>query len=174
MFRVSISLNLMNSNWYALLVKRNKERLVAGGLEGKDIQCILPTYSVKRQWSDRSRAVTLPLFPGYVFCRIPDGDESPRILTTPGVIRFVSFGKQPTPIPENEIQMVRTLAESNQILEPWPYLEPGQRVRVERGPFKEWEGIVSRKKAESHLIVHLHFLQRSVAVELSQQDIRPF
>lgn len=163
----------MHSTWYALLVKSKKEQIVAGDLERKQIQYLLPTYKVKRQWSDRMKETTQPLFPGYIFCSIPESAESPKILTTPGVIRFISFGKGPTPIPDQEIQMIQALMESDRALEPWPYLEAGQSIRVEHGPFKGWGGIVVRKKSESRLVVNLHFLQRAVSVELVQDDIVP-
>ena len=163
----------MNSTWYALLVKSKKEQMVAGDLELKQIRYLLPTYKVKRQWSDRMKETTQPLFPGYIFCSIPENEESPKILTTPGVIRFISFGKGPTPIPDQEIEMIQALMESDRALEPWPYLETGQSVRVEQGPFKGWGGTVVRKKSEARLVVNLHFLQRAVSVEMEQDDIVP-
>jgi transcription termination/antitermination protein NusG len=56
---------------------------------------------------------------------------------------------------------------------PWPYLREGDRVRVSQGPFTGIEGFVLRSDGKDRLVLSLHLLQRSVAVEIDRIDIRP-
>lgn len=56
--------------WFALLVKTSREKNVAELLRSKDHEVFLPLYRTTRMWSDRRKEITLPLLPGYVFCRL--------------------------------------------------------------------------------------------------------
>src|SRR5579871_6460895 len=80
--------------WYAVRVKSNRENVVASSLEGKDLDCFLPTYIARRQWSDRVVDTEIPLFRGYVFCFLNAAERLP-VLTIPGVIDLVGIGKTP-------------------------------------------------------------------------------
>ena len=78
-----------------------------------------------------------------------------------------------TPVPEDEIERVRLMVASGETLEPWPFLKTGQRVRVNAGPLLGLEGILSEVRNTTHVVVGLELLQRSVAVQLSRDQIRP-
>lgn len=69
----------------------------------------MPTYALKRRWSDRMKVFDQPLFPGYLFCKLDPRVRIP-LLTTPGVISIVGPGNQPIPIPDGEIDTVRGLS----------------------------------------------------------------
>lgn len=163
----------MGPNWYVLFVQHNKERSVAAQLEAMKVVQMLPLYYVRRRWSDRIQKVSVPLFPGYAFCRVSLDGTGPRILSIPGVVRFVGFGGHPTPIPDAEVDIIQQLANSSHAYRPWSFLVPGQLVRVEQGPFRGLSGKITQVRKCSYLVVSLEFLQRSVAVELSYEDILP-
>jgi transcription antitermination factor NusG len=114
-----------------------------------------------------------PLFSGYVFCRFDVSKRLP-ILTTPGVVSVVGIGKQPLPIPDDELAAIKTILESAQYAEPWPYLREGQKVRLERGPLSGVEGIILKKKKSDkwRLVVSVTLLQRSVAAEVERDWVR--
>ena len=59
----------MSDSWYALHVKPRFEKYVTGQLSVKGYETFMPSYVSKRKWSDRVKTLSLPLFPGYVFCR---------------------------------------------------------------------------------------------------------
>lgn len=160
-------------HWYAIQVSPKKERFVADALHAKGLEFFLPCYTVNRRWSDRVRRMELPLFPGYVFCQIPTDDRSPRIVSTPGVRRLVSFGGQPAALPESDLAAIRQLMTSGRHIIPWPYLRPGEQVRIENGPLCGLEGRIEKIQDQSKLIVSVHFLQRSLAVEMAREDVTP-
>ena len=55
--------------------------------------------------------------------------------------------------------------------EPHPYLTVGKRVRVRSGPFFGMEGILIRRKEKFRVVLSIHLIQRSVAVEVDEGDI---
>ena len=155
--------------WYALHTRHQHEKLVARSLVCKGFEIFLPQYNVVRKWSDRTKQITLPLFPCYVFVR---GGLAKRlaVLTTPGVHGFVGFAGHAAPIPENEIEAVRKAAQ-NATIEPHPFLKCGDRVRVISGPLEGVEGVLVRKKNSFRLVLSLELLARSAAVEVDASAV---
>jgi transcription antitermination factor NusG len=158
--------------WFALRVRSNHERVAAMHLRGRGIEEFAPTYVAERQWSDRKKQIDQFLFPGYVFCRLNPAERMPA-LSVPGAVTLVGFGSGPTPIPTEEIQAIRQMIDSGLLVAPWPFLQKGQRVLVERGPLEGVEGILQEIRKTFRLVVSIQMLQRSVSVELDRAWIRP-
>jgi len=158
--------------WFAVRVRSNCERTVATLLEQKGYQRFLPTYSVRTRWSDRIKTIDRILFPGYVFCSLNPLYRLP-VLSTPGVLHFVGIGKEPVPVPEVEMNALWTTLQSGVGIGPWPYLQSGDRVVVERGPLAGVEGIVTQLKGSYRLVVSIALLQRSIAAEIEREWVRP-
>src|SRR5208282_196620 len=151
--------------WFALQVRSRFEKNVASFLDGKGYEWFLPTYRSRRRWSDRMKDVELPLFPGYLFCRFNPQERLP-ILKTPGLISIVSTAKIPTAVDEAEIVALRTLVSSGLPRQPWPYLQVGQRVRIEYGALSGLEGILLQHKGHDRIVLSVTLLQRSVSAEI--------
>jgi transcription antitermination factor NusG len=158
--------------WYAVQVQTRFEQAVANSLRNRGYQDFLPVYTCMRRWSDRVKKVELPLFPGYLFCRFDVNNRLP-ILTTPGVIGIVGVGKLPHPGEEDEINALQVVAGSGLLLEPWPFLKTGERVRIDDGPLRNVEGILSEIGDSGQLVVSITLLQRSVAVTIDRSWVRP-
>ena len=158
--------------WYALHVRTRFEKVVSRNLRGKGYEEFLPLYNRMSRWSDRTKQIELPLFPGYVFCRFNPVHRMP-ILTIPGVNAIVGIGKSLMPVEESELASIRTLLASNLYCEPWPFLQMGQTVLVERGPLAGIQGIVMLVKNSYRLIISVNLLQRSVAVEIDRCRLKP-
>src|SRR5438309_7600393 len=88
-----------HEQWYALQLRTRFEKVVAMHLRGKGYEEYLPTFKSRRQWSDRVKEIELPLFPGYIFCKLDATNRLP-VLVIPGVISVVSFGGSPMAVPE--------------------------------------------------------------------------
>lgn len=160
------------SLWYALHVRRRFEKVVVRHLGGKGYEQFLPLYRRASRWSDRVKQIDVPLFPGYVFCRFNIYNRLP-ILTIPGVNAIVGFGKKFIPVDECELNAIRAVLKSGNYCEPWPFLQVGQRVRVEYGPLAGTEGIVLMLKNMCRLVISINILQRSVAVEIDRDRLQP-
>jgi transcription antitermination factor NusG len=151
--------------WFALQIRSRYEKIAATLLCGKGYELFLPVYKSRRRWSDRIKELEVPLFPGYLFCRFNPLDRLP-ILVTPGVIQVVGIGKSPVPVDDAEIAAIQTAVQSGLPRQPWPFLQIGQRVRVECGPLCGLEGILVDFKGRHRLVLSVTLLQRSVAVEV--------
>jgi transcription antitermination factor NusG len=158
--------------WYAIRVKSNREKVVTACLEHRGFEPFLPFYRARHRWSDRTKDVELPLFAGYVFCRLDARCRLP-VLTIPGVLTFVESNKIPLPVDDSEITSLKALASSGYTVAPWPFLEAGQRVRIEHGALKDLEGFIVIVKNRCRVIVSVTLLQRSVAVEVDRDSICP-
>lgn len=160
-------------SWYALQIQSKLGSVASATLRGKGYEEFLPLYRSRRRWSDRIKELELPLFPGYLFCRFDVSDRLMPILTTPGVIGIVGAGKTPLPVNDEEIEAVRAILRSGLIAQPWPFLRAGSKVYIEGGPLAGVEGIVTNTDKVYRLIVSVHLLQRSVAVEIDREWARP-
>src|SRR5438094_7575677 len=118
--------------WHAIYTCSRHEKSVSRQLRQKQIDCFLPLYRSVRRWKDRRKELQLPLFPGYVFVHVNSSDRL-RVLQIPGVVRFVSFNGQPSPLDDHEIESLSNSLSGGISMEPHPYLRVGRRVRVKHG-----------------------------------------
>jgi transcription antitermination factor NusG len=161
-----------NEQWFALRVRSNCEKVVASSLKGKGYAEFLPLYRKVSRRAGPAKQVELPLFPGYVFSGFDVNHRLP-ILTIPGVIHVVGIGRAPESIDRDELLAVKRFVASGLGVEPWPFLKTGESVLVDRGPLAGLEGTLVQIKGSHRLIVSLTLLQRSVAVEIDRDSVRP-
>jgi transcription antitermination factor NusG len=160
------------TQWFALRVKPRSEKAVATMAHNKGFEEFVPLYECRRRWTDRIKSVHLPLFPGYVFCRLNAEHRLP-LLTIPGVLHFVGVGKIPAPIEASEIATIQSAVQSGLGTAPWPFLALGQWVRLDGGPLAGLEGILIKINNQHRLVVSLSLLRRSVAVEIEREWVTP-
>ncbi len=161
-----------SQNWFALQVRTRWESSTSILLEGKGYRTFLPTFKLKKRWSGRIREVNAPLFPGYVFCHFNAHNRLP-ILVTPGVLAVVGRGRTPIPVEETEITAIQNVVSSGVQTEPWPYLEVGQRVRIESDSLQGLEGILTNLKGRHRIVVSVTLLRRSVALDIDRSCVVP-
>ena len=157
-------------HWYAVYTRARHEKAVHGQLSRRKVETFLPLVEVPRRWSDRWKMVPMPLFPGYLFARLPTGDWV-DVLKTPGVVQFVGNQDGPLRVPDYQVDAVRSALINELRCDPHPFLSEGQRVRVVSGPLRGFEGILVRKKSQYRLVVTVELIRRAVALEISAADV---
>jgi transcription antitermination factor NusG len=167
-----MSLEPNTDKWFALQVRTRWESSTALLLSGKGYPTLLPTYKANKRSNGRLREISAPLFQGYVFCRF-DAQQRLPVLVTPGVISVVSSGRVPLPVDEAEIAAIETVVSSGIQAEPWPYLELGQKVRIESDALRGLEGILINFKGNQRIVVSVSLLRRSVALEIDRCCVSP-
>lgn len=168
----SFTENREQCQWFAVRVRSNQERIAILHLRERGYEQFAPAYQSERRWSDRTKQVDQYLFPGYIFCRFDPGDRL-AVLTAPGVVDLVGFGKTPERVPDQEIERVRRMVESGLLVTPHPFLNVGQTVLIERGPLAGLDGILVEVKGRHRLVVSVSLLQRSVSAEVDRKSVRP-
>jgi len=160
------------SQWFAVRTRSRHEKLVARQLENQGIESFLPVISQMRKWSDRHKQVETPLFSGYAFLRmIHTSDERVRVLRTQGVVSFVGVQGTGTPIPDRQIDDIKTLVASKIPYQERPYLRLGQRVRVRGGALDGVQGILVAENGDQSLVISVEPIQRSLCVRVSGYDV---
>lgn len=154
-----------NLCWHVLYTRHQHEKTVNRILDGKGIETLLPLRLAANKWKDRTKLVQLPLFPCYVFFRAGI-DSWLQILKTPGVHMIVPGCSGPAVVPAEEIEAVRRLTETCALVEPFPFLKNGDRVRVKSGALEGVEGFLVRKKNFYRLVVSVEILGKSAATEI--------
>lgn len=162
----------MKPAWYVARVRSRSEGRVCSVLKQKDVESFSPCLQVRRAYSDRVRKLQVPAFPGYVFCRMDLG-EWLRVVDTPGVQYLVGATK-PEAIQDEVIASLQTAFSQVEQVSPVDYLKSGDAVRVLAGPMAGTSGILLRAKGTHRLVISVHILQRSIAVEVDSASVEPW
>ncbi|RPH47401.1 MAG: hypothetical protein EHM91_05905 [Planctomycetota bacterium] len=139
----------------------------------KQIETFLPTVTRWSRWKDRKKKIDWPLFPGYCFARFDARDRLP-VLKCTGVVNIVSFEGEPAAIPEQEIEGIRQLVESDLAYDPCPMIREGEMVEVVHGPLRGVIGRLVRKGAHARLVLSVDLIGQAVSVEVDAADVRAY
>jgi transcription termination/antitermination protein NusG len=160
-------------DWFGLFVRSKHEFVVEKELLRKNIETFLPTVQKFRQWTDRKKLITFPLFPGYLFVHMnPCPEEFSKVLKTPGSVKLLSSGNgNPTSVPTEEIHSLKIILENTGHFDIYPYLKEGSRIRIKKGPLKGIEGILTMKENQYLCIINIEILGRSIGVKIYADDL---
>jgi transcription antitermination factor NusG len=161
------------ANWYAVQTRARNEKVISERLKEQGLITFLPLVTEIRRWSDRKKKVELPLFSCYVFVKLVFGnsEERMRVFRTNGVFGIVSMGGEAIPIPEEQIEALRTVATQRISWSAHPFLKVGQRVRIRGGSLDGVEGVLLSRNGDRTLIISVDAIQRSLAVRVEGYDV---
>jgi transcription antitermination factor NusG len=158
------------AQWFAVYTACRHEKRVSELLLEREIETVLPLYKISRQWKKRAAVVVeLPLFPCYLFVNISRAARG-KVLGVPGVLSIVGAPNEPWPLRAAEIEALR-LGSKMEKVEPHPFLNVGERVRIRNGPMSGIEGILKRRKNGCRLVLTLEVIMRSVVLDVDANDI---
>ena len=158
------------SQWFAAHTSSCQEKRVGLHLSSREIEYFLPLARKPRRWKNGLKGVVeQPLFPGYVFVKIRRGEKT-RVLDLPGVLSIVGTSREPIPLPDGEIEILR---EGIELLNaaPYPFLNVGERARIVRGPLEGMTGIAVRKKSGLRFVLSLDAIMKSISLEIDAGDL---
>jgi transcription antitermination factor NusG len=164
------------ATWHVLWTHSHCEQLVRDQLSAKGFHPFLPQIEVWSVRAGRRRLINAPMFPGYLFLNdAVDKQRHIEVCKARGLARILGEGwDRLAVVPEAEIAAIRQLAASRVPVFAHPYLREGRRVRIVSGPLADVEGILVKARPEKGLLVlSVHILQRSVAVEVDVAQVVP-
>ena len=166
---------IRTENWYAVLTRARHEKFIAHRLQEQAISTFLPLVTEVHRWSDRKKKVELAAFqPSLVHSNLaPTNEARLRVLRVDGVFRLVGVRGEGTPIPDEQIEALRTLVEKRLPVCSYPFLRIGQRVRIRSGALDGLEGILVGRNGDQTLVVSIEAIQRSLAVRIEGYDVEP-
>jgi transcription antitermination factor NusG len=156
--------------WFAAYTTSCHEKTVVEHCHVRGVDCFLPTYRSTRRWKNGCTVnLDKPLFPGYVFVRV-NHTHRVRVLEVPGVVSIVGAARQPTPLPDADVEALRNGVHLLSA-EPHSYLCAGDKVRIRKGPLAGMTGILVRRKNSVRVVLTLELIMKSISVEVDEQDL---
>lgn len=173
-----------NKKWYVINTYSGHENKVKTaiekGLEGTALQPLVgellvpvrKTFVVRDgKRVERERKV----FTGYVILEAEMTAElRTYILNIAGVTKFLGSGKDskdPTPLAEEEINRLLGINDRDQDAKVFSFM-PGDMVRVNAGPFTDFEGIVQKVADDgAKLVIDVTVFGRRTPVELASNQV---
>jgi transcription antitermination factor NusG len=158
--------------WYAVFTLSQNEQSAARHLDACQIESFVPTCESIRVWKNRQRVkVVKALFPTYMFVKIGAAEHA-KVLRSPGVRRIIGNHKGPIPLPDAEIDFLRSGLCSDKV-EPYNDLVVGEKVRIKYGAMQGLEGVLVRKKNSLRFVLTLELINQSAAVEVDAEELEP-
>jgi len=162
-----------SERWYAVQTKPRCESQAVAWLRRRTrVPIYLPKLEATRRRGGRKVRVVEPLFPSYLFVRMPLLPEHwYGVKWTPGVKDFVTCGGVPVPVPDEAIALLQARDRHGVItLEPaWP---TGTVVRITAGPFMGLVGVLERPTTRAERVrVLLRFMRTVAPVEVETVDL---
>jgi len=152
--------------WYALYTRPRAEKLVFQRLVEENIETFLPLQKTYRMWSDRRKLVEKPLLSSYIFVKT-NSKNFPRVYKTNGVVKFISFEGQPVSIPQNQIDNLRLLINSDAEIEVTSEkFAPGDNVEVINGSLIGLTGELIRIGSKNRVVVRIDRLDQNLILKI--------
>jgi transcription antitermination factor NusG len=135
--------------WYVLHTKSRNEKKIAALLSSRNVKVYCPVREEVRQWSDRRKKVSEPVFKSFVFVFLEDYkmDATP-VLEIPGAVRFLWWQGKPGVVREEEIEAIRNFLTMYKDTAITVEVKAGQSVTIKEGPLREQRGTVLQVKGD--------------------------
>jgi transcription antitermination factor NusG len=168
----TIKLDSHEDKWYALYTRPRAEKLVFQRLVEEGIETFLPLQKTYRMWSDRKKLVEKPLLSSYIFVKT-NNRNFPRVYKTNGVVRFISFEGQPVSIPQNQIDNLRLLINSDAEIEvSSEKFAMGDNVEVINGSLIGLTGELIKIGSKNRVVVRIDRLDQNLILKIPLAFLR--
>jgi transcriptional antiterminator RfaH len=140
-------------NWLVLYTKPKNEVKVAVRLAAAGINVYCPMVTTIKQWSDRKKKVSLPLFTSYVFVQVTELQRA-AVFDVTGVVRYLFWLGKPAVVREEEINIIKELLSENSYKEVrLATLEPGDTLILKEGAFKGKTATFKEQKGNKTILI---------------------
>ncbi len=164
----------MQARWFVCHTKPRCEKRFADLLADHALEHYLPLYQSRHFYHNprlnrtEVKKFTKPLFPSYVFCRLPLNRKSDayqrdyvvRLLLVENENRFLQ-----------QLEAIQRLIAAGVELELCPPLEKGVRVRITRGPLMGVQALVDDPADPKGIVVAVDILRQGVLTRIPKDDL---
>jgi transcription antitermination factor NusG len=150
-----------NKHWLAAYVKMHHEKKIRDLLTSMGIEHFLPVKRELHQWSDRKKEVERVLIPMMIFVRV-NNVEKMSVLSLPAVLRYMALRGEHRPaiIPDKQMDRFRFMLDhaDDDVTFRVEALNPGDKIRVIKGPLTGLEGELVTIDGQSSIAVRIDAL----------------
>jgi transcription antitermination factor NusG len=128
----------------------------------------LPLITSVRRYAKETKRFTKPLFPGYVFAKVPV-TLKPRIYQQDLLARAIPIDDEARFL--NQLHDVRMLIDSGLTLSLHPLVKKGARAKIIGGPLRGLEGIIDDPANPNGIVLCVDVLQQGLLVKVPLEDL---
>ena len=171
-------------NWYVIQAFSNceakvkaalEERIEMSGLSDKFGDIMIPTEQVTELKKGQKKHLERKFFPGYMLVQMEMEDNTWHLVRkTPNVMGFIGGTRnRPHPLTDAEFdKIVNRVDEAVESPKFKTVFESGETVRINDGPFNDFNGIVEEVDYEKNLIkVSVSIFGKATPVELNFSQV---
>ena len=155
-------------NWYLLKTKPNAHSTACEHLKRQGFDVFLPLIIKTTKKNGKFFDAKAPLFPGYLFMRAAvDPVPWNSVNGTRGISMAVTLDGVYRPVSTHIIEGLQCRCDDYSVIQSLDDIFPGDRVKIERGPFAEFICTVEQIKDGQRAWVLIDLLQQQTRGEVS-------
>ena len=156
--------------WLVCHTKPRCEKKFAALLKAEKFEHYLPLVESVRRYAQQTKRFTKPLFPGYVFTKVPR-EKKARIYQQDLLARAIIVEDEAKFL--RQLEDVKTIVASGLELSVMPLLTKGRRVKIVGGPLHGLEGYVDNPANPQGVVVSVDVLQQGLLVKMPAENLEP-
>lgn len=161
------------TSWFLAQLKPNCANVADKNLKRQGFKTFLPMEEDTRQRNGKFVTSMRPLFPGYIFVAFDVGRGFWRTVnSTYGIMRLVSFGKEPTAVPLDLVSQLMLRCNGKGKLLPPKLLKPGDQVMLTKGPFANFVAEVEKIAPDRRVWVLMELMGGQARVAVGADQLR--
>ncbi|WP_024881446.1 transcription termination/antitermination NusG family protein [Methylosinus sp. LW3] len=157
--------------WAVVSTQAHQERLALENLMRQQYHVYCPFVLKRVRHARRTREVSRPLFPGYIFVELAPETRWSPICSTFGVRALVRSGEKPSFLPGDFIDDLKIREIDGVIVAPSRPFEIGQKVRITGGAFHDFIATIIDMDERDRIVVLMELLSRPVKVKLTSEQV---
>jgi transcriptional antiterminator RfaH len=149
--------NVNAPRWYVVHTNAKQEDRAASNLRAWQVETFSPRMKERRynEFTNEPVLVTKPLFPRYIFARFEADQLLHKVSNTRGVHSVVNFNSCPASVDDDVIAFMQSQVNADGYVEIGREFKAGDKVMIERGPFKNLIGVFDRALKEQDRVMIL-------------------
>jgi transcription antitermination factor NusG len=158
--------------WFVFYTRPRAEKVVHKDLVGKGYEVFLPLQKKFKIWKNRQRKfIDEPLFPSYIFVKIRPCNIY-NVLKILGICVCITFEGKPCPIPDKDIEAIRTMLLLEQEISSNTDFSEGEKVLVISGPMSGYEGMLFKQKGKHKFGIQIQAVNLIASIDINIEDIQ--
>lgn len=168
------------ARWYVIhtysgyedrVAEQLRQRVKAFAMEDRIFQVIVPKEKQVELKGGEKKVVKKHIYPGYVMVEMIVDNESWYVVrNTPNVTGFIGFGTKPSPIDPKELEEIFSKMKKKEVTYATDFVV-GDHVRISRGTFKDFDGVVEEvdeSKGKIKVLVNMFGRETPVEIDFTQ------
>ena len=163
--------------WYVIHTNVRQEDRADRNLRAQHVETLNPKIMERKSnpYTAKASYLASPLFPRYIFAKFSAGLMLQKVHFTRGVHSVVGFGAGPTPVDEEIISIITDHMSPDGFIRIANELQKGDRVVIEDGSFKDFEGIFeSEVKQTDRIVVLLNAVRYQSRIQIGKHQVKKF